>query len=195
MQQSNGSMTKGGAPAHVARRFIHLSIILIPFIYYHFLMQLISPPLLRIALIMFLFLVIVFEFFRVRLGVVLFAQRLHEATHFSAFGWTVLSLGLVLLFSPSPAYSFAIIISCGLVDPLLGECRAWKIDTWKIVGAGMLVVLIVWLAIAHFYHIAYAWALLMAPVTIAVEWPSLKWIDDNALMMLVPLIIVFYIAI
>lgn len=191
MLQSNGSLTKGGAPAHLARRLFHLSMILVPFIYYHFLIHLFFLPALKITLIAFLFLVILFEIVRVRLGVVLFAQRLHEATHFSAFGWTMLSLGLILLFSPSPAYSFAIIISCALADPLLGELRARQIDQWKIVTAGMFVVFVVWLAVAYFYHIAYAWAFLMAPIIVAVEWPSLKWIDDNALMMLTPLIIVF----
>lgn len=191
MQQSVSLMTKGGVPAHIARRFFHLSMILVPFFYYHFLIHLFFLPTLKITLILFLFLVILFEIIRVRLGIVLFAQRLHEATHFSAFGWTMLSLGLILLFSPSPAYSFAIIISCALADPLLGELRARQIDAWKIASMGMLVVLIVWLAVAHFYHIAYAWAFLMAPITVAVEWPSLKWIDDNAMMMLVPLVIVF----
>ena len=191
MLQSGNLSIKGGAFAHMARRFIHLSMILVPFVYYHLLIYWVSLPFLRIALIVFLLLVILFELIRVRLGVVLFAQRLHEATHFSAFGWTMLSLGLVLLFSPSSAYSFAIIISCALADPLLGELRARQVDTWKVISAGMVVVLFAWLATAYFYHIAYAWAFLMAPITVAVEWPSLKWIDDNALIMLVPLIIVF----
>lgn len=190
MSQS-GNLTKGGTPAHVARRFFHLSMILVPFFYYYCSVHLIFPPLLHIALILFLFLVILFEIIRVRFGIVLFAQRFHEATHFSAFGWTMLSLGLILLFSPTPAYAFAIIMSCALADPLMGELRERQIDTWKIISAGMLVVLIVWLAVAYFSPIAYAWAFLMAPITVAAEWPSLKWIDDNAMMMLVPLIIVF----
>ncbi len=192
--QTGSASTRGGAPGHIARRFFHLSLMLVPFIFYRFLMQVFFPPALHIALIIFLFLVILFEFVRIRLGIVLFAQRLHEATHFSAFGWTMLSLGLVLLFSPSPAYSFAIIISCALADPLLGELRARQVNSRKIISSGLLVVLLVWSVVAYFCHIAYLWALLMAPVTIAVEWPSLKWIDDNALMMLVPLIIVFLVS-
>jgi hypothetical protein len=187
------SSTKGGQYAHVARRVIHLSIILIPILYYYFLFPLFSKTQLTTALIAFLCLVMLFEFIRVRFRIVLFAQRLHEATHFSAFGWTMLSICFIFLLSPSPAYSFAIIISCALADPLLGELRARQIEKWKIESAGVCVVLIVWLAVAYFYHIAYAWAFLMAPITVAVEWPSFKWIDDNALMMLVPLGIIVYI--
>jgi hypothetical protein len=188
------ALTQGGRLAHIVRRMIHLSIILVPLLYYYFLPRFFSQSLLNIAVILFLFLVILFEIIRVRLGVILFAQRLHEATHFSAFGWTMLSLGLILLFSPSVAFSLAIIISCALVDPLLGELRALKINQWKIVSVGLSVVLLIWLAIAYFYSIAYGWAFLMAPIIIAVEWPSFKWIDDNALMMLVPLGIILLVS-
>lgn len=182
--------TQGGRLAHIVRRMIHLSIILVPLFYYYFLTPFFSRSLLNIAIILFLFFVILFEIIRIRFRIVLFTQRLHEATHVSAFGWTMLSLGLVLLFSPSIAFSLAIIISCALADPFMGELRARQINTKKIAAAGILVVLLVWFIVAYFYRIAYGWALLMAPLTVMVEWPSLKWIDDNALMMLVPLGIV-----
>jgi hypothetical protein len=181
--------TKGGKLAHIVRRMLHLSMIFIPVVYYFFLIPHFSHEVLRNSMLVFLCAVLLFEIIRIRLGFVFFAQRLHEATHFSAFGWTMISIAFVLLFSPAMPYTFAIIGSCALADPIVGELRQWRIEKKKIIMVGLLVVLGVWATIAYLCGISYYWGLLMAPITIAAEWPSLEWIDDNALMLLVPLVL------
>jgi hypothetical protein len=121
---------------------------------------------------------------------VLFGQRLHEATHISAFAWTMLSLGIILLISPSVGYSIAIVATCAIVDPLLGEMRMDAINKSIVIVTGIVVALIIWLLCAHYYHFPLWIACTLAPLSVAVELPNLKWIDDNALMLLVPLAII-----
>jgi hypothetical protein len=137
----------------------------------------------------FIFLVFLFEKFRIRARLVLFGQRLHEATHISAFAWTMLSLGIIL-FSAPVYFAMPIVACCAFVDPLLGEMRLHQVNKYKIIAAGVIVALIIWSACAWFYHFSVWYGVILAPITVAAEWPSLKWIDDNALMMLVPLLIV-----
>lgn len=183
--------TKGGSIAHIARRIFHVSIIIAPFVYYYFLEPLAKPKILRLCILAFIFFVFLFEKLRIRMRLVLFGQRLHEATHISAFAWTMLSLGIVLLLSPSAGYPVAIITTCALVDPLVGEMRLHAVNNKIILLTGILVALAIWLACARIYHFPAWVAVIIAPITAAVEWPTLKWIDDNALMLLVPLVIVF----
>lgn len=182
--------TKGGTIAHIARRIFHVSILIVPFVYYYFLELLAQPKILHLCILAFIFFVFLFEKLRIRMKLVLFAQRFHEATHISAFAWTMLSLGIILLVSPSAAYSIAIVATCAIVDPLLGEMRLRAVNHKIILVIGILVALAIWFVCARLYDFPVWFAVIIAPITVAAEWPTLKWIDDNALMMLVPLAIV-----
>ncbi|MCX7125878.1 MAG: hypothetical protein NTU49_09115 [Gammaproteobacteria bacterium] len=181
---------KGGLAAHFARRLFHMCMLAVPFVYYYFLIDLATPKILHLIILAFIFLVFLFEKLRIRMRLVLFGQRLHEATHISAFAWTMLSLGIILILSPSVSFSIPIVATCALVDPLLGEMRARHINKKLIFISGIFLALIIWLGCARIYHFPLYYAAIFAPITVAVEWPTLKWIDDNALMMLVPLGIV-----
>jgi hypothetical protein len=181
---------KGGIVAHIARRVFHVSMLAIPLIYYYWLAHLASEKILHLIILAFIFLVFLFEKFRIRARLVLFGQRLHESTHISAFAWTMLSMGVVLILSPSVSFSIPIVATCALVDPLMGELRAHHIDKKIMIIAGIITTAVIWLLCAVIYHFSFWFALVLAPITVAVEWPSFRWIDDNALMLLVPLCII-----
>lgn len=181
--------TKGGAIAHVLRRLFHVSMLVIPFCYYYFFTHLASQKTLRLIILAFIFLIFLFEKFRIRARLVLFGQRLHEATHISAFAWTMLSIGIILFFAPV-YFAIPIVACCAFVDPLMGEMRLYQVSKYKIMMVGVILALIIWLACALFYHFPVWYGVIIAPITVAAEWPSFKWIDDNALMLLVPLLIV-----
>ena len=180
--------TKGGAIAHIARRFFHVAMIAVPFFYYYFLIHQAPQKILRLCILAFIFLVFLFEKFRIRARLVLFAQRLHEASHISAFAWTMLSLGIILFFAPV-YLAVPIVTCCALVDPLLGEMRLHHINKITTFLTGVFVALMIWIVCAFVYHFPVWVGAIIAPITVAVEWPSFKWIDDNALMLLVPLVI------
>jgi len=182
--------TQGGSTAHFARRLFHISMIGVPFLYYYFLVNLATPKILHLIMLSFIFLIFLLEKLRIRMRLVLFGQRLHEATHISAFAWTMLSLGIILIFSPEASFSIPIIATCAMVDPLLGEMRAFHIDKILTIVCGIILALFIWLTCAWIYHFPLWIGCVIAPITVAAEWPSLKWIDDNALMLCVPLVIV-----
>ena len=183
--------TKGGAFGHFTRRFFHVvSLIFLLFIYYHWIIPTFSSSsLAHDLLFLMISFVVVFEALRLKFHFVFFAQRDYEATQVCAFTWGVLAACLVLLFSPNIFFSVAIITSCALVDPLLGELKHKIKKSIYLFLLGVISVILIWLICAVHYRFPIWIAFLMGPITVACEWPSLKWIDDNALMMLVPLAI------
>lgn len=183
-------ITKGGYLAHIARRFFHVAMLAVPFFYYYFLTHLAPQKILRLMILAFIFFVFLFEKLRIRMRLVLFGQRLHEATHISAFAWTMLSIGIILFFAPVH-FAIPIVASCALVDPLLGEMRLHHINKKLIIMVGIFVAMLIWFLCAWIYHFPMWYGIIIAPITVAAEWPVLKWIDDNALMLLVPLVVVF----
>lgn len=174
---------KGGIKAHFLRRILHVLIILFPLLYYAYDIN----PRWIIAL---LFLNAIMEGVRLTFGWTAFGQRTHERYYPSSFAWTILSVGLVLLCAPQPGFATAIVSSCALVDPLLGELRARSLPFYVTVIVGVLSTAIIWVACARWYGFSMGWAFLMAPVTVAAEWPNIKGLDDNATMQLIPLMLV-----
>ena len=181
--------SKRDQAAHVMRRLIHLSIWVVPCFYYYFLVPHTQPKIRDLLILSFIFLVFLFEKFRIRMRLVLFGQRFYEATRISAFAWTMLSLSLVLMLSPSVDFAMPIIATCALVDPLLGEMRLRHVKKSVSFGVGLVLALLIWIVCGLHYHFSL-WFVFLGPVAVIAEWPTLKWIDDNALMMLLPLVFV-----
>lgn|SRR3990167_9491483 len=182
-------ITQGGVAGHVARRLIHLSILVTPFLYYFFLLPQFSVLFAHGVLIVIITGVLAFEFIRIRFGFVLFGQRYYEEDRVSAFAWTISSLCVLFLFSPSIALSLPIVTACALVDPLMGEMRLRRLPASLTLGLGFFLVLFIWLLSVTHLGIPWWFAWFAATVTILVEYPSFQWIDDNALMLLVPLLL------
>lgn len=168
--------------AHVARRLFHIcSIIFVPFVYYTWIKKSFDDPFISIYIVLGVcFFAIAFEMARIHYGWMFFGQRAYEKERFSAFAWTVVALGVLLIVSPSENITMPIAISCALADPLAGELRLRNFNPKIVFVLPVLVVFFTW----FFYGYVWWISLLMAVVTIAAERPVLKWVDDNALMML-----------
>ena len=186
----SSELTQGGLMGHLIRRALHVSILLGPFIYYGILLRYLTEKSAHWIVFLFMLAVLVFELIRVRYRLVLLGQRSHEADHVSAFAWTMLSLCVIFLYSPGPAFSWSIIAACAFSDPLMGEMRLRGARRQWVFTAGLMMALFVWLLCATYFGTPYWLAFLIAPITVLVELPSFKWIDDNALMLLVPLAMV-----
>ncbi|MBS0351263.1 MAG: hypothetical protein JSR33_08780 [Proteobacteria bacterium] len=120
----------------------------------------------------------------------MFGQRDYERKRISAFTWGAVAMGLVLLFAPGKQFTVPIIAAYAIGDPLLGELRSSKLAKYWAFIAGVILVTGIWLAV-HFWLGTPIWySYFMGVITVAAEWPCLKWIDDNALMQLIPLLIV-----
>lgn len=177
---------------HLFRRTIHLLNLIWPWLYYSngqafaSLLHISSQQLLWWAVVILL----ATEAIRLSGGWQIFGQRSYEKTTVSAFTWGGISTLLVLLYAPGQGYALAIISSYALVDPLMGELRRRNISTYWVVLAGILTVSLIWLLGSLFYNLAWWLTPVMAIITVAAEWPSFRWVDDNAMLQLIPLLVV-----
>ncbi len=180
--------TCGGQFGYWLRRVVHLGLAIIPLLYYHF-----GQP--RRLVVWLVVASVVIELLRLSLKITVWGHRDYERKQISSFAWGLFALGLVLIFSPSAAVAIPIIWSCAFVDPLLGELRCFHCSSLLVSVVGLMVLLLIWWGAAFWLGTAWWYALIMAPIILLVERPNFKWVDDNALMQLVPLVIVLIIEI
>lgn len=183
----------GGMLGHLVRRIIHLSMIIYPWLY-HTYGQIVANYLKmtpRELLVVILMLVLVVELIRFSLGITIFAQRPHEARQLSTLAWTALALVIVLVLLPYN-FSLPVVMSCALVDPLLGELRHYEVSKLICIIVGLLTLIAVWLIASFIFKFAWWWFAVMAPIILIAEWINIKWVDDNFLMMFAPTIILYF---
>jgi hypothetical protein len=178
----------GGLKGHVMRRLFHLSMAFIPWIFYQYGDEIgvewsISKE--RFASLVVL-VIIIGESLRLKLGFVVFGQRQYEATQISALAWGGFSVGLVLLMFEEAKYGYPLIFSLTFIDPLLGEARRMGLDKTKVKIIGIAGAALIWLLCWHLVATPLVLVAIMAPLVVAAESPRLKWIDDNATMLLIP---------
>lgn len=188
----------GGRKGHIFRRIFHISMIAIPWLYYtHGEAIGDLAPLSPIQFISILgFTAIILELFRIKFGILIVGQREYEKHQTSALAWGTLSIILTLVaLSPWEGsgdthagwLTIPIILSLAFGDPAMGEARRMGLDNRTVYAIGTIVCGLIWLACGYFFGTPYWMALLMGPLTMAAELPKLKWIDDNATMLLIPL--------
>ena len=184
----------GGMGGHLFRRAVHLAMAILPLIYYWHGEHIsdifgITPPQFASAVVLIL---ITAEAVRLKTGSTIVGQREYEAHQISALAWGAISVVLVLLIAPEgglkgAAYGVPLIWALTFVDPLMGELRRADAAPRTVAVAGVVACALVWGGSGFWLGTPLWRALLMAPVTVAAEWPRLRWIDDNGMMVLVPL--------
>jgi len=132
-------------------------------------------------------LIIIAEAFRLKFSIVIFGQREYEAHQVSALGWGAIGIGLVMLMAPTEEYAWPLVLSLSLGDPLMGELRRKGFEDKQVMIYSTLAIAMIWLACWNFFSTPLWLVPLMAPLCMISEWPRLRWIDDNATMILIPL--------
>lgn len=181
--------SKGGIYGHFLRRGIHLGLSFIPFIYFAYgekCAELVGLNLAQFVSAIVL-LIIIAEAFRLKFSVVIFGQREYEAHQVSALGWGAIGIGLVMLMAPTEEYAWPLVLSLSLGDPLMGELRRKGFEDKQVMIYSTLAIAMIWLACWNFFSTPLWLVPLMAPLCMISEWPRLRWIDDNATMILIPL--------
>jgi len=195
----------GGTGGHIFRRFFHISMALIPWIYYVHGEAI--GEMLSIEPIQFVSAVgislLVFEMVRIRFGILIFGQREYEKNQISALAWGSLSISVtfVALHGWSGGIdvhegwlTIPIVLCLTFGDPAMGEARRKGLDDRTVFAIGTIVCGVIWLGCGYFFGTPYWMAILMGPVTTAAEWPKLRWIDDNGTMVLIPLAVTILLA-
>ena len=188
-------LSVGGMSGHILRRAIHLAMSLLPFLFFEFGDDVADSVSLSLEqVVSSVILIAIFgEALRLRMGWTVVGQRSYEAKQVSALAWGALGVGMVFLLTPEAAYAYPLILSLSLGDPLLGELRRKGVTTTTVIWAGMLGIAIIWAACAVWVDTPWLLVPLMAPICVAAEWPRLRYIDDNATMLLIPLAVVLII--
>ena len=179
----------GGMSGHVLRRGIHLGMSFIPVLFFEFgddVADKVDLSLSQVVSVVILA-AIVGEALRLKLGVTIIGQRAYEAKQVSALAWGAIGIGMVLLLVPEKEYAYPLILSLSLGDPLLGEMRRKDFSVSSVIWAGTLGVGIIWAVCAVWVGTPWLLVALMGPICVASEWPRLRYIDDNATMLLIPL--------
>jgi len=185
-------LSVGGVSGHLLRRGIHLAMSFLPFLYFEFgedVADMVSLTLEQVVSCVIL-LAIFGEALRLRMGWTVVGQRSYEAKQVSALAWGALGVGMIFLLTPDPAYAYPLILSLSLGDPLLGELRRKGSSTQTVILAGVLGIAVIWAGCAYLVETPWLFVPLMAPICVAAEWPRLRYIDDNATMLLIPLAVV-----
>ena len=95
-----------------------------------------------------------------------------------------------LTLSEYPELVWPLILSLSLGDPFLGELRRRNINPKNVFIFGTSFVALIWISCYISVDTKPWLALIMAPICVAAEWPRLRWIDDNATMLLIPLSVI-----
>lgn len=180
----------GGMYGHLFRRGFHVGMSILPFLYFEYgetISGYASITELQFVSGMIIVLVIS-EAVRLKLGITIFGQRDYESKQVSALAWGAFSVGLTfLILAEYPELVWPLILSLSLGDPFLGEIRRFGLEPRSVFIMGTVFVMAIWLATWYVFETPIWLAFVMAPLCIAAEWPRLRWIDDNATMLLIPL--------
>lgn len=180
----------GGMYGHLFRRGFHVGMSVLPFVYYEYAEKISDYfSINELQLVSFLTLAIVFsEAVRLKLGITIFGQRDYESHQVSALAWGGFAVGLTfLLLSEHPEFVWPLILSLSLGDPFLGEVRRKGQEPKTVFILGSIFIALIWVACWMQVGTPLWMAFVMAPICVAAEWPRLRWIDDNATMLLIPL--------
>mgnify|MGYP001132871429 FL=1 len=187
----------GGAGGHWFRRLTHVGMCVIPFAYHLWGDSIagtvsMTPSDFVIAVAGFF---IAIEAIRIKFGIIIVGQREYEAKQVSALAWGAVAVCLTLILAPQEgegleAGKYTIPIICGLtfVDPIMGEVKRAKMGMQSAVLVGLAVSYTIWMGSVALFSTPFLVAVLLAPLTVAGEVPRVSWIDDNATMILFPLI-------
>ena len=187
----------GGFGGHAFRRLTHISMAIVPFLYYIHGDRISSwfslEPTQFVSC--FCILILVIELGRLKTGIVIIGQREYESNQISALAWGTIAVALALLIAPegdgsgleSGIYGIPLILGMTVVDPLMGEVKRLKRDLKLAIYLGILVSYSIWLGCYFWIGTNFIAAILLAPLTVVGELTSSKLIDDNATMVLFPL--------
>jgi hypothetical protein len=180
----------GGMYGHLFRRGFHVGMSILPFLYFEYgetISGYASISELKFVSAMIIILVTA-EAVRLKFGITIFGQRDYESKQVSALAWGAFAIGLTFLtLSEYPELVWPLILSLSLGDPFLGEIRRAGLEPRSVFLIGTAFIMAIWLATWSLVGTPIWLAFVMAPLCVAAEWPRLRWIDDNATMLLIPL--------
>lgn len=183
--------------AHWLRRGVHVAMITIPWLYY-FKGNKISNLLgmtRDLLVLVILAVILVLECIRLKKKWLVFGQRHYESRRLSSMAWGAISVSAALLLAPKVGYKGAafgapLIISLALVDPFIGELRIRNFHIFWQLLSGWILLVCIWGLACIYLGTPLIYLAVVPLVTVFSEFPNLKNIDDNFLIIIVPLLFI-----
>ena len=72
----------------------------------------------------------------------------------------------------------------------MGELRYYKCATWLVLVCGWLCAALIWLLACYHYQLSYYFLIILPVISVCAELPNSPWVDDNALVLWLPLLVV-----
>ncbi|MFQ6120846.1 MAG: hypothetical protein ACE5KE_13315 [Methanosarcinales archaeon] len=146
------------------------------------------------VILIVLSLVLLIEAIRIKTNRVFFGLREYERWQISAFAWAAIGIALSFLFFPKK-FVVPTIIGMAFIDPMIGEIQIHKKEWYPFVPALcyaliLLVCLILWSTYSVRYILLFT--VVGTIVAIASEYPKYKYIDDDFLMLMAPLVVLTF---
>ncbi|MGM0405425.1 MAG: hypothetical protein ACQEQM_04720 [Thermoplasmatota archaeon] len=177
---------------HLLRRIIH-SMTWIVLVYY-LLPEQIFGYYKRSLLIILVVSILAFEGLRLYNEWHIFGMRDYEKKQIAAYAWATMAAGIALVLFPMHL-NMVCFIGMGMVDPLIGELKYHAPEfypyvpllTWGIIG-----IIILYLVTPYSFALILLMSIIGSITAISAEYPSII-IDDDFLMVIVPLIVLYLI--
>jgi len=144
------------------------------------------------ALLLVLGIVLVFELIRLLCGIEIPGMRPYERDRISAAAWAAVGMVLVFLFFPLE-YAAPVFLGMGLVDPIIGELRARNSRLYPLMPAIIYFILAsisMTVLMGSGFEVVAASAVIAA-VAILVERPKIRMVDDDFLLIVVPITVLW----
>ena len=182
-------LSVGGMSGHIFRRIFHLAMGILPILYFELGPEVAESVSMTLdeTVAAIVIVAVLGESARLKLGFTVFGQREYESKQVSALAWGALAIGMVFLITPTEEYAYPLILSLTFGDPFMGELRRRGVDSKSVVYYACVLVLGIWLTCWYLFDTPLLVCLIVAPIAVISETPRLRYIDDNATMLLIPL--------
>ena len=185
-------LSVGGMSGHIFRRLFHLAMCVLPILYFEVGENVADSVGLTLDEIVASVVIVAAlgEALRLKMGFTVFGQREYESQQVSALARGALAIGLVFLITPTKAYAYPLILTLTFGDPFMGELRRRGVESSSVIAYACVLVLAIWLLCWYMFDTPLVACLIVAPIAVFSETPRLRYIDDNATMLLIPLAVV-----
>ena len=182
-------LSVGGMSGHIFRRFFHLAMFIIPVLYFEYGEDVADKVGMTLDEVVatFVLVAVIGEMIRLKLGFTVFGQREYESKQVSALAWGALAIGLVLLITPTKEYAYPSNFLFNFWRPFHGRITQKGMDSRSVIIAACVFLIGIWLACWYAFGTPILVCLIVAPIAVLAETPRLRYIDDNATMLLIPL--------
>lgn len=136
---------------------------------------------------------LIIEVVRLKSKKIVYGMRKYEKKQISAYAWFAMGMGIALLFFPMQ-FVVPVVIGMAVIDPLIGEIRFRKKELYPIAPSilyGIIMFVCLFLLSDMQIWILVPFTIVGTICAIYAESWNIKAIDDDFLMIVVPLMVLF----